>query len=181
MLNRYKLLIQKKCHQIIIIKSENITFIIKLKGKCMHELIETSQNKTIDYCVEMPAGGLFVKEIPLSAIWVEGDEDEMLDAIVMRDSLVAKKFVDMAIVAKFITREQVLNGQVLVTVDRTDDKNTRGDVNVETRTDIYTFTPLPRSSAHGPSYMPVNTMDYLEDEVPAWKTQIKELKKLMSI
>lgn len=143
-------------------------------------LVKKSQNELIDYAVEMPSGGLFLKDIPLSAIWVDADDNEAFDAVIMRDSVSAKKFVDMAIVARFITREQVLKGEVLVTIDRSDNPDSRGDVNIETRTDLYLFTPLNRALAHGPSHMPVATMDFLDDEVPAWKTQIKALKRLMA-
>lgn len=143
-------------------------------------LVKKSQNELIDYAVEMPSGGLFLKDIPLSAIWVDADDNEAFDAVIMRDSVSAKKFVDMAIVARFITREQVLKGEVLVTIDRSDNPNSRGDVNIETRTDLYLFTPLNRALAHGPGRMPVATIDFLDDEVPAWKTQIKALRRLMS-
>ncbi|KVV07482.1 hypothetical protein [Burkholderia ubonensis] len=111
-------------------------------------------------CVSTDA---IVDDVPVTAVWIDGEDHELLDAIRMRCTTTALRFIEAARVAGFVAASEVTSGEVWVTVDRSD-YDQRGDVNVETQTDIFTFEPVDRHRASGPSYATVKGLDFLDDE-----------------
>ncbi|ABO60257.1 hypothetical protein LA345_37160 (plasmid) [Burkholderia vietnamiensis] len=107
--------------------------------------------------------GFSVDEVPTEAVWIDGDDHESLDAVRMRCATTAARFIEVARAAGLVTAQEIARGDVWVTVDRSD-FDERGDVNVETRIDIFAFEPLERSRAGGPSFVPVRGLDILDDE-----------------
>ncbi|MEX3556519.1 MAG: hypothetical protein VB131_08290 [Burkholderia gladioli] len=107
--------------------------------------------------------GVTIDEVPTDAVWIDGDDHESLDAVRMRCASTAARFIEVARSAELVSAQEIARGDVWVTVDRSDFEE-RGDVNVETRTDIFAFEPLERRRAGGPSFVPVRGLDILDDE-----------------
>ncbi|CAJ6615276.1 Uncharacterised protein [Burkholderia pseudomallei] len=107
--------------------------------------------------------GFSVDEVPTDAVWIDGDDHESLDAVRMRCASTTARFIEAALSAGLVSAQEIARGDVWVTVDRSD-SNQRGDVNVETQTDIFEFEPLERGRAGGPSFVPIRGLDILDDE-----------------
>lgn len=138
--------------------------------------------RRLDYSIcqdSSPEKLVWVRDVPTEVVWIDGDDDEPLDAIVMRCIPTAKRFVDAAIAAGLISKNDVLRGHVIVSVDRTNSVACRGDVNVETYTDLFTFTPEDRGLSAGPQYGPVAIPDFLEDIESPSKKQVRLLRDLV--
>ncbi|MEX3917933.1 hypothetical protein AB4Y43_17075 [Paraburkholderia sp. BR10872] len=136
----------------------------------------------VDYSIFSLASGeetVWVRDVPVEAVRIDGNDNEPLDAIVMRCIPTAKRFVEAAIAAGFVLKKDVIEGRVIVSVERTDDADSRGDVYVETFTDLYTFTPANRSLAAGPQFVPVPVADFLEDIETPSAIQVRLVRDLM--
>ncbi|MCA8355570.1 hypothetical protein [Burkholderia cepacia] len=120
-----------------------------------------------------------VRDVPVAAIWIDGDDQEPLDAIALRCVETAVRFVEAVLDAGLVSRSEIRRGHVLVSVDRTDTPAYRGDVSVETHTDLYTFTPDDRSLAAGPQFVRVEGLEFLEDLETASTRQIRQVRDLI--